>query len=300
MNDVDGKLLAWWQLLRAGNVFTAISNVIAGYLITQGDLQPIVPLLLLMLASALLYEAGMVLNDVFDAQLDAVERPERPIPSGRITPHTAAVVGWALLFLGVLAGGWAGYLVGNERPALIAAALALCVVGYDAGLKATLLGPWVMGACRSLNVLLGAYGAATRWQTDALWYALAIGCYTVGLTYFAHSENKAGWNIGSVFGSTLVVAVTLYVSVLASVVLQDFYMHETFLLLLNIFIWFGLWSGFRSPRPVAFRKTVSRMIVGFILMDALMVFAHLGGNSALAVLSLLIPTWIASRWAPMT
>ena len=92
---------AWWQILRAANVFTAISNVIAGFLLVQGDWQPIGPLLLLMLASALLYEAGMVLNDVCDAELDAVERPERPIPSGRISRHAALRVGIGLLVGGV-------------------------------------------------------------------------------------------------------------------------------------------------------------------------------------------------------
>ena len=39
----------------------------------------------LLLSSAGLYLGGMVLNDVFDARLDAVERPERPIPSGRVS-----------------------------------------------------------------------------------------------------------------------------------------------------------------------------------------------------------------------
>ena len=74
--------LAWWQLMRAANVFTAASNVIAGFLLVQRDWQPVGPLLLLILASVCLYEAGMMLNDVFDAELDAVERPERPIPVG--------------------------------------------------------------------------------------------------------------------------------------------------------------------------------------------------------------------------
>ena len=146
------KFLAWWQLLRAGNVFTAISNVIAGYLITQQNWEPIGPLLLVILASALLYEGGMVLNDVFDAELDAKERPERPIPSGRITRRSATVVGWMLLVLGVLTGGAASLLTGNLRTSLIAVALAAYVVGYDAGLKGTFLGPWGMGACRMLNV----------------------------------------------------------------------------------------------------------------------------------------------------
>ena len=300
MSEGDSKLLAWWQLLRAGNVFTAVSNVIAGYLISQGSWQPIAPLVLLILASALLYEAGMVLNDVFDAELDAKERPERPIPSGRISRRTAGTVGWTLLVLGMLAGGLASVLVGSIRPALTAAALAACIVGYDTGLKSTFLGPWVMGACRALNVMLGAHNLEDFWLSYVGWYAVAIGVYTVGLTYFARTENKVGWNVGNVFGSALMIANTIFVTIMATAKLQLVTMYQNFLFALNLFLWFGLWSGLRTPRPIAFRRTVSRMIVCFILMDALMAFAFVGTYSAVAVLSLLIPTWIASRWAPMT
>ena len=49
------------------------------------------------------------LNDFFDAEVDAVERPERPIPSGRISRSTAGCVGWSLLAAGVLAA-WFVYL----------------------------------------------------------------------------------------------------------------------------------------------------------------------------------------------
>ncbi len=37
----------------------------------------------------------------------------------------------------------------------MALALVACVLGYNAGLKRTVLGPEVMGACRGLNLLLG-------------------------------------------------------------------------------------------------------------------------------------------------
>src|SRR2546429_3915285 len=40
-------------------------------------------------ASVCLYWAGMAANDWADRELDAKERPERPIPSGRVSPGTA-------------------------------------------------------------------------------------------------------------------------------------------------------------------------------------------------------------------
>ena len=98
----------------------------------------------------------MVLNDVFDREQDARERPTRPIPSGRISIGRAAAIGWTLIGRRRRAG-----LVGRRGgaatggPGVVATLLAATVSGYDAVLKRTPLGPLAMGACRTLNVLLG-------------------------------------------------------------------------------------------------------------------------------------------------
>ena len=57
----------------------------------------------------LLYMAGMVLNDVYDFEVDARRRPERPLPSGRITARRALAWGLASSAIGtaVLAVGGA-------------------------------------------------------------------------------------------------------------------------------------------------------------------------------------------------
>jgi 4-hydroxybenzoate polyprenyltransferase len=184
-----GGALAWWQLLRAANVFTAASNVIAGFLLVRGGWAPLDTLALLIGSSACLYLAGMVLNDVYDAELDAVERPERPIPSGRISRSTASSAGWALITAGVLLAAMASWNSNNVLPGLLAALLALAVVRYDSALKATWVGPAAMGWCRFLNVLLGASVAGDLIHRHvALAYAAAVGVYTVLLTHVARSE----------------------------------------------------------------------------------------------------------------
>ena len=93
MNETDtpprpgSTLLGYLQLLRLPNVFTAIADVLMGFLVTHAVIQPGEGWILALLAttSVLLYMAGMVLNDVFDADVDARERPWRPIPSGRVS-----------------------------------------------------------------------------------------------------------------------------------------------------------------------------------------------------------------------
>jgi hypothetical protein len=69
-------------------------------------------------ASACLYAGGVVLNDFFDRKVDVVERPERPLPSGRVPPAHAAWLGSVLLSLGILSAGMATPAAGSSQPPL--------------------------------------------------------------------------------------------------------------------------------------------------------------------------------------
>src|SRR5271154_2575485 len=77
---------------------------------------------LLLFASACLYMAGMVWNDFFDVAQDARERPDRPIPSGRVSRRAAGLLGALLLACGILLSllaGWTGE-EGNFLPPILA------------------------------------------------------------------------------------------------------------------------------------------------------------------------------------
>lgn len=129
-------------------------------------------------ASACLYWSGMALNDWADRGLDAVERPERPIPSGRVSPRLALGVG-----IGLTAGGLAAAAVAG-RPALrVAVPLAMTVWSYDLLLKQTPLGPLAMASARGLDVMLGAGGARA-----AAFPALSMAAHTLALTQLSRSE----------------------------------------------------------------------------------------------------------------
>ncbi len=94
--------------------------------------------LALPLASALLYWSGMVLNDWADRKRDAVERPERPIPSGDVSPAAALSAATILAAAGVAAAAAAG----GRRGLAAAGRITLCVVAYDVAAKDTAAGPW--------------------------------------------------------------------------------------------------------------------------------------------------------------
>src|SRR5690349_20352063 len=126
---------AYLQLLRLPNVFTAVADIMLGYLFTHEGLDPIGPFALLVLASVSLYLSGMVLNDLFDRQQDAAERPHRPIPSGRVSVTTARKLGFGLVTVGLACGVATSAVAHDPRPGIVAALLAAAVVGYDALLK---------------------------------------------------------------------------------------------------------------------------------------------------------------------
>ncbi|MEU8296977.1 SCO3242 family prenyltransferase [Micromonospora sp. NPDC048909] len=166
------------ELVRAPAALSVPGDVVAGAA-AAGVLDRRTPALAG--ASVLLYWAGMAANDWADRRLDAVERPERPIPSGRV--HPGAAVGLAA---GLTAAGLGlAAAAGGRRATAVAVPLAVAVWGYDLRAKNTAAGPAVMAACRGLDVLLGAAGGRL---SRALPAALTVAAHTWTVTALSRRE----------------------------------------------------------------------------------------------------------------
>ncbi|MGN2363196.1 SCO3242 family prenyltransferase [Streptomyces luridiscabiei] len=149
---------AWTELFRVSALFSVPGDALAGAAAVGRS--PGRGTALAIGASLCLYEAGMALNDWADREEDAVDRPHRPIPSGRISPSAALGAAGALTAAGLALAARAG------RPALaVATGLAATVWAYDLHLKHTKAGPAAMAAARSLDLLLGATATATAMST---------------------------------------------------------------------------------------------------------------------------------------
>jgi len=138
--------------MRPANIVTAVADILAGAsvasLLTVGVTGDLVSLIF---ATIGLYGGGVVFNDVFDFELDKLERPERPLPSGQVQLWEAITLGSTLLVMGIIAAFTVSHYSGIL--AIIVAFLALI---YDKFSKhSTLLGPLNMGLCRGGNLLLG-------------------------------------------------------------------------------------------------------------------------------------------------
>ncbi|MDQ1035055.1 4-hydroxybenzoate polyprenyltransferase [Streptomyces sp. V3I8] len=178
------RLRAWAELLRVPALFTVPGDALAGA--AAAGVRPNSRTLLAIGSSLCLYEAGMALNDWADRAEDAVDRPHRPLPSGRIGPAAALVAAGGLTAAGLALASRAG-----RGPLAVAGALAATVWSYDLVLKRTPAGPVAMAAARGLDLLLGsaASGGDTR---KAVPSALTLAAHTLAVTTVSRQETQGG------------------------------------------------------------------------------------------------------------
>lgn len=279
-----GRLSTLLELVRLPNVFTAPADVAMGMSAGGAALAPADAALLL--ASAFAYAGGMALNDAWDAPVDRRERPERPIPSGRIARAAAFRVAGACfaacLALAALAGG---------RPLLTAALLVVAIVFYDGFAKGSALAPPAMAACRALNVGLGlAVGALTL--VSAL-PAAVLFAYVLVLTLVSRFEVTAA-PAALVRGAAVAFAALLALS--AALVGWRGGGAAGILLLAALALWLGrpVRAAMADPAPRRIIGVIKAAVLGIILLDA--AFAAAAGPAAGAlVAALFLPAWGLGR-----
>nr|WP_254705721.1 UbiA family prenyltransferase [Streptomyces vilmorinianum] len=202
---VGARLTAWAELFRVSALFTVPGDALAGA--AAAGLRPNRRTLLAIGSSLCLYEAGMALNDWADRAEDAVDRPHRPIPSGRISPHAALAASAALTAAGLGLAARAG------RPALgVATALAATVWSYDLHGKHTPAGPAAMATARALDLLLGATATGGGSPSPRpLPSAALLAAHTYAVTAVSRHEAHGG----STRAPLLALATTLAVAAAA-------------------------------------------------------------------------------------
>jgi len=301
------RLLAYAQLLRAPNVFTAFADIsmagcATGLVVTRPGVFALV-----LLASGCLYTAGMALNDFFDRTEDAQARAFRPIPSGRVGAVTALLIGISLLVggcgLAAVASSVVEPLKPSATPLIIAAALAMAILGYDAVVKRTPAAPLGMGLCRFLNVLLGVTAAAPGSIPDelALHIAGVVGGYIVGVTWFARTEEGTSSRrqlllaaLVMLVATTGALAVPLHFAV-GQVPFYFPYLVAGFLFYVGI----PVARAIRRPEPKHVQAAVKRSIFGLVALDAILAVAFVGWPGLLILLLLLPATWLG-KWVYST
>lgn len=302
--DTRPRLLAFAQLLRLPNVFTAFADIAlaacVGVALHPGWREPDFWLTvgLLALASGCLYLSGMVWNDVFDLAEDTRDRPFRPLPSKRVTVRTASVLGVLLVLAGLGFAILAGAVV-------LGVVLACAVLLYDAWLKRTPLGPVAMAACRFLNVLLGLTVIPDDVLTTSprVHIAGVVGIYIVGVTWFARTEATVSrrWHLIAAAG---VIAVSLALALTLKARLPEpagagGFLFPYLLVALGFAVGVPVARACRSPGPKEVQAAVKRCVLGLVGLDAVLATAFVGAPGLL-VLLLLPPALVLGQWVYST
>lgn len=295
------KRRAYLELVRVPNLFTAAGDIFAGYLIvSRGVGVNWTHLLGLVAASVCLYAAGVVLNDYFDRAVDDVERPERPIPSGRVRPDEVLKLGMVLLGLGCVVA----FAVGPASFA-VAALLAGCIVLYDArGKRIPYVGGVNMGMCRFLNLCLGATGAVSLNLDIWAWFVLPAAAillvYISAVTVLSTGEVWGGNRTvaGAVFAALLgVIGAVLW---LAS---TDRLSDPAYLPFLAIFAAATLsvvGAVIREPSAPTIRRAIKTCVLSLLLLDAAIAAGAAGLGFGLLVAVLIIPALYIGRVISVT
>lgn len=301
----DSKFFAFLQLTRPANVVTAIADIWAGFAIAGGwwfmvsdwQLGPGVfwqKLAWLSLSTIGLYAGGVAFNDVFDAELDALERPERPIPSGRVSKRAAAWMSTILLVLGVLAASQV-----NSVAAGLAMAVAILAVLYDYwGKHQYYFGPINMGMCRAGNLLLGISVAPELIHSPISLIGVVPLIYVAAITMISrgevHGENRKALYLGGL----MYAFITLLIFATSYLYSPDYWQTIIFLIGLDFMIFPPLIKAIRTQDPKLIGKSVKAAVISLIILNASLAVAFAGWKIGVIVLLLLpVSLWLAKKFA---
>ncbi len=283
--------------MRPANIVTSIADVLAGIAISGClanetiSINLLTPVLLLCISTIGLYGGGVVFNDVFDAELDKVERPERAIPSGVISIKEAVLLGVVLLLVGIFTA-----FVVSVVSGLLAISIVLAALIYDKWSKHNgFAGPLNMGLCRGLNLLLGI---SIVISSVYVWWFVAIVpvIYIAAITMVSRGEVHGGSK------SILYTAALFYCLVIGSILflsrIEMIWWTILFLLPFAWMIFSALIKAIRLPSPKNIGKAVKAGVIALILMNASWAAAFGALTLAFLILLLLpLSLWLAKVFA---
>jgi len=286
---LQGKAMAYLQLMRFPNLFTAAADVVAGYLIVRGLDIKLWELVGLVVSTSGIYAGGCILNDLCDRRVDARERPSRPIPSGKVSTLEAFVLLCFCFGVGLLSALWVG-----NRSLFIAFILTSLAISYDVITKERdLIGPLNMAACRSCNLVLGMSPAVSFVGVFLIFPVISMG-YVFSLTCLSRFEvagepARRSW---TVLGGWILVLAAISALTLSGHLMVD---GIIFLAILTLYTGKPLVKGLLSPSPDSIQRAVKALIIGIPLLDAVYSAGTHGLAFGIPVAIFALPPPIISR-----
>ena len=262
MNPVYFKDLN--RLVRLPLVVTALGDPVAGFYLAGGG-DSFLPCLGVALASALLYMGGMVLNDVFDLEVDRVHHPRRVLPSEAVSPARALQAGAACLAAGVTAAAFVHFVAGVTALILSAAILFDNLVHK----RFALVGCLTMGICRGMSLLMGIHAAVGFSPPTRIHWAVVLhAVYIASITALSLLEDREG--ALSIRRAALRLIPALLVLLAAPILLLSHYPLAALapLAFLAVRILWAIRPGTGGLTRQAVMRMVRMGVRGILLLDA--------------------------------
>jgi geranylgeranylglycerol-phosphate geranylgeranyltransferase len=149
--NILSRIYGLISLLRIGNLLITFLSVIAAIIICSGITFINEVVLLAALSASLTAGAGNVINDIWDYETDSINKPDRPLPSGRVTKKAALNLYFSLILISLVSAEVLGWVV---LGIVILAHLLLLI--YSIGLKKIpLLGNFVVSFLTGFVFIFG-------------------------------------------------------------------------------------------------------------------------------------------------
>lgn len=289
-------------LVRLPNLFTLPSNILVGMATVSSlafTLTSFTQFLLLVTISVLLYCVGIVLNDLYDFDIDKKERPNRPLPSGKISRRSAIVLVAIFSTIALILSVQVSF-----STLVISSILFSVIFGYDKYLKNTHAGPFTIASARVMNILLGTSvslrSVDSYSQIVTLTFVLIITFVYVSLIGFISRYEVHGFSDNT----KLLLPPAIVATVISSIILftlMGFFKLES-LIILSLFSFIMIISFSRIYRRDSGRtqQIVRNMILSIIVLDSTFLTGIIGIELGLVVLTLMAPLLVLANKMYMT
>jgi geranylgeranylglycerol-phosphate geranylgeranyltransferase len=242
----------YWTIIRPTNAIVAGIAAIVAYLIATGTLT--LPVILLFVVVLLVTAAGNTINDYFDADIDTINRPDRPIPIGSVSRKSAWQYAALLFCTGIIVSFFL-----NTLCCAIAIVNSLLLVAYAARLKST---PFIGNVAVSyLSASIFLFGGALSG-----WSGLVHMLPVASITFLAMLARELLKDAEDIEGDTSGGARTLpiLIGIPATARLACFFSILAVLASIVPYRWWGIWylCGILVVDCVILAATVSAIRCG--------------------------------------
>ena len=172
---------AYLEIIRPGNaVMAAIAVILMMFVGHYYELPIIICALIVFICTG----AGNTINDVFDVKIDEINKPNRPIPSGRISLENARNYAFALFGIGIALSFLDSYLVNSIWPSVIVVPAAVIMYLYARNLKAMpLIGNLTVATLTGFCfVIAGVVIACATNSLKILFISIYLGLFAMFMT----------------------------------------------------------------------------------------------------------------------